>query len=202
MLALEARGSQFESEEGHHKFVTGNHSRKLDEMKDTMYSVVKLPAVVGWKSLVGVGKIRPCVWGNYFSLHGKDARTSPRVVNMWAENMTHLVDTGVLEDGMIEGKLFSYTDRHWFVVTDPRVPLEYLYNKFNFTGYYRPPLEIAMEMYAHYGDPTNELEQWTDPVSYYGKRGAEYNPDKGLVITYCEGHPKYIELKAKYAKKE
>lgn len=49
-----------------------------------------IPANVGMQSLIGVGRARPCGWGNYFWF-GDGLRMAwtrhPRCVNMWAENL-------------------------------------------------------------------------------------------------------------------
>lgn len=159
---------------------------------------VRFPARVGGQSLIGVDRKRPTSWGNYFWLSNK----GPRVVNMWAENMKYLVETGVLFDEMIEGVLFSngpdWEYQKWFVVDDARVPEEYLYNKFCFTGGMTPPLDIATEMYSIHGDPTGELEEWTDPVSYYRKRGSEYDPKTGIITTRVNSTPREIKLNMGY----
>jgi len=50
-----------------------------------------------------------------------------------------------------------------------------------FTGETLPPVEIAREIYAYLSDPADELEQFTDPIAYHGKRGRRYDPDTGSV---------------------
>ena len=39
-------------------------------------------------------------------------------------------------------------------------------------------------MYDYLGDPNNEFEQFTDPKSYYTKRGSEYDERTGVVTTH------------------
>ena len=133
------------------------------------------PKITG-RSLIGVGSKRPVPWGNYFWLN------EGRVVNMWAENLEHLVNTGIL-DNNIEVLVYTIDDYSWVLIIDKRVPPEYLYNKLNFTGSRRPSVEIAEHIFSIIGDPTNEIELWLDPVEYYKKRGSEYNPKTGIITT-------------------
>lgn len=124
-------------------------------------------------SLIGVGVKRPCSWGNYFWL--KDVR----IGNMWWENLEHLKDE---LSGDVEVLVYETDDNKKFgLIIDPRIPPEYLYNKLCWTGYRFPTKEIAEDMYKLLGDPTNEFEQYIDPVSYYAKRGAKYDPKTGIV---------------------
>lgn len=150
-----------------------------------------IDAKVTGQSLIGTGRERPVSWGNYFEVQ------EGRVMNMWAENLEHLVDTGVLQDGKVEVNIYTDIDkeRSWVLVIDERVPVDYLYNKLCFTGYYMPPIEVAEHVFSIVGDPNNEIEQWTDRVSYYKKRGSEYNPETGIITTRVSARPTVIDSK-------
>jgi hypothetical protein len=142
----------------------------------------RVAAIVGCMSLVGVGKSYPISWGNYFWFN----EPAYRCVNFWAENLEALVKNKTLEDGMVDCVVFvEPTKGKYAVIDDKRIPKDWYYNKFCFTGGYRPSLEIAREMYSIHGDPTNELEKWTDPVSYHAKRNETYDPKTGTVTIYC-----------------
>jgi hypothetical protein len=155
----------------------------------------KIPARVGSMSCVGVGKERPCHWGNYFDFFASNEDfilgREIRCVNMWAENLQELVRNGTLSDGKVEVVIFEceyeYDDKKYTskfaVVDDSRISEEWYYNKFCFTGGLQPSGEVAKEMYSIHGDPDNELEKFTDPVSYYAKRGSEYDPKTGIIRT-------------------
>jgi hypothetical protein len=143
-----------------------------------------IPANVGMQSLIGVGRARPCGWGNYFWF-GDGLRMAwtrhPRCVNMWAEN---LKDAAIkfLHNGMVKVRLYDDGKNMWAIVIDGRIPSEWLYNKLCFTGGNLPPLPFAEDMYDVLGDPDNELERFTDPEMYHARRGQVYN--KSGWITY------------------
>ncbi len=155
--------------------------------------------MVGMMSLIGVSHHRPCSWGNYFSLAGAPY---PRIANMWAENLETLVQNKTLLDGAVKVKLyedlsreetdhveldnptFTYRRQNQFyaIVVDDRIPDDsWLYNKLCFTGCVRPHIDIIRDMYKVLGDPTNAIEQYEDPKSYYAKQGAEYDEETGIV---------------------
>lgn len=143
----------------------------------------KIAAEVGMHSLVGCRGEFPLGWGNYFWFH-----KGPRCVNMWAENLEEATKR-FLSDGMVEGYLFEDGDRQFFVVCDERIPTNWLYNKFCWTGGYSPSAEVATEMFSIHGDPDGQLEEITDPKSYHAKRGGEY-------ITTADGFS-YIKYSVK-----
>lgn len=154
-------------------------------MIDYKVEVVKLPARSCGSSLIGVGGNAPFGWGNYFYLRGY-----ARVVNMWLENMEALVQSRDLHDGTIEGVLYEHHHNKWFLVTDARAPADYLYNRLCFTGYSRPPLEIAEDMFDRLGgDIYGALEEWTDPVSYWEKKGGSYDPESGIITLNVNRKP-------------
>lgn len=149
----------------------------------------KLPAKVGQMSLIGVGGDPPYSWGNYFWLATKGpCDSSPRVANMWAENLQALVEDGTIADGLIEVREYTHNDRTWCLIIDSRVPKSYLYNNLNFTGYYKPPYDILEDMY-------NTLDSWSwqsyefiDPATYYPAIGGAYDP-RGYVTYRMRGDP-------------
>jgi hypothetical protein len=163
----------------------------------SLYEIRKVPAQVASQSLVGAGKERPCEWGNYFDLlvEGKGRRLI-RVLNFWAENLTHLTNTGVLEDGLVQ--IYDYG--LWCIIQDPRIPQNYYYNRCCFTGSTLPTINIARSIYEILSDPSNEIELWTDPESYYEKRGSVYDRKTGLVRTTIIA--KERKLKARWTIKQ
>lgn len=140
-----------------------------------------VPAIVGMRSLVGVGKDRPVRFGNYFSLwdeEEKDTFQHIRVLNFWAENLQYAVSTGLLQDRKVKIVLYP---KQQAIIFDERIPESWYYNKLCFTGSYMPEKEVAREIYDIVGDPNNEYEQFEDPKSYYEKRGMYYDAENGIV---------------------
>lgn len=85
-----------------------------------------VPAVVGSRSLVGVGRDRPLSFGNYFEFYvgGKPGRVYMRCVNMWAENLETWAernDANVVECVVIEARCGRLA-----VVVDDRVGEDWL----------------------------------------------------------------------------
>ena len=144
------------------------------------------PPEVGEMSLIGVRSQPPVSWGNYFSL-----RSGPRVLNMWAENLNHVVSQGLIADNKL--RVIDYGN--YCIIDDIRIPEEYYYNKLCFTGGPRVSVEHAKEIYGYIGDPENELEQFTDPVSYYEKEGGTYDPNTGSVYYKFGKKPRPILTK-------
>jgi hypothetical protein len=160
-----------------------------------------IPAVVGMMSQVGIGsKEYPLSFGNYFDFANDDRKsmfyTSIRCLNFWAENMTEarrrflpdgnvdvLLYAGPEHEGRFEDKdghnVIKYNPK-WAIVDDKRIPADWYHNKLCFTGCRRPPMKFAKEIYEYLGDPNNEFEQYTDPKTYYDKRGWVYH-DNGVV---------------------
>lgn len=131
----------------------------------------KVPAKVGMMSLIGASGKPPISWGNYFWL-----QNGPRVLNFWAENLQY-ARIEFLHDDMVNIKRYE----EWCIIADDRIPNEWYYDKMCYTGGKRPPYEAAVEFFAYHGDPTNELESFTNPVAYYHKKGAEYNINTGII---------------------
>lgn len=147
---------------------------------------IKIPAVVGSHSLIGVGGLPPHPWGNYFWFHDKDKprEENPRCLNMWAENLEVAVKK-FLDDGLVEVILYNDSendnDRFYAIVDDNRIPDGYYYNKLCFTGGYPPSKEIAKEIYDYLGDPDYEYERFIDTKTYYEKRGWLYDEKSGTI---------------------
>jgi hypothetical protein len=138
----------------------------------------KIAPIIASYSLIGVHGKPPHSWGNYFSLYdpGDESGWGLRVWNFWAENLK-AAKHQFLDDGLVE--IIRYTNG--CIIDDPRIPKDWYYNKLCFTGGPQCSLEEATEIYSIVGDPNNELEQFTDPVSYYAKRGSKYNPETGII---------------------
>lgn len=101
----------------------------LDFMKPKppgKHSVKIHPGKIGYVSLVGIITHRfPLSFGNYFSCDGY------HMLNMWYENWNHLLETGVIkETDKIKGTAFG----NGVIITDPKIPKDYLNKKLCFTG--------------------------------------------------------------------
>lgn len=137
----------------------------------------KVPAKIGMASLISVGNKRPASWGNYFSLYN-----GPRVLNFWAENL--VAANKRFLDGMVNIKRYE----NWCIIADDRIPNDWYHDKMCYTGGRMPPYEAAIQFFAYHGDPSNELELFTDPVSYYKRQNGVYNPETGSVSYNCKGN--------------
>ena len=144
-----------------------------DRTKIKLGVVKKVRAYVSCKSLIYSRGTFPLSWGNYFWID-----TDIRVLNFWSENLEELVRRKILDDGMVE--VISYNDEYC-IIDDSRIPEDWYYNKLCTTGGYSPSIEIAKEIYDYLGDPDNEFEKYIDPVSYYIKRGKEYDIKTGII---------------------
>lgn len=139
-----------------------------------------IEAQVGMMSLIGVGKERPCSWGNYFSfsLSKPGDFWGLRCINMWAENLNTARER-FLKDGLVKVRVYTENkgrenERQWAIVIDKRIPEDWLYNTCCYTGYARPSeFATARDIYETLGDPNNELEYWTDREMYHAKRCEE-----------------------------
>src|SRR6185503_19029855 len=130
-------------------------------------------------SLIGTGRSRPVSWGNYCWV-----APQIRVLNMWAEN----IETATVEFKLGD-TMKAFVHENSAVVIDPRIPETWKYNKLCFTGgmgMKTDIIEAMREIYEYLGDPTGEFEQFTDPVKYWRKRNANYNP-KTHIIAYRVG---------------
>jgi hypothetical protein len=103
----------------------------------------------GYVSLVGFIKDKfPMKHGNYFS---KDEH---HILNMWYENLKHLVKTGVIEE---DAKLDAMEFGDGVVITDERIPKEYLNKKMCFTGA-RGTIGPKDELYKFFYKEFSELD--------------------------------------------
>jgi hypothetical protein len=145
-----------------------------------LFEYKKYRASIGIMSLVGVSGTPPHLFGNYFGL-----ADGPRVVNFWAENLK-AAKSRFLSDGMVRVRQYTEGQKKWVLIDDDRIPSDWYYDKLCFTGSIRPPIEILEDMYKFHGDPNFELEKYTDPVSYYNKRGMDcrIHPNGLMTIAY------------------
>jgi len=145
-----------------------------------MGTVLKVEAKVGMMSMIGTSDEYPLRWGNYFCFRKPEIR----VLNFWAENLQELVERKILDDGMVQIRLYEWdvagTKAQACIIDDPRIPAEWYYNNLCFTGSRKPSVEIAQEIYGYLGDPNNELEQFTDSEMYHARRGGVVD-EKGFV---------------------
>jgi Major capsid protein Gp23 len=156
-----------------------------------LYTIEEVPIKCGGMSLIGVGRERPTSWGNYFWLDNNGEQI--RVLNMWWENLEYADIYFNLGGKVLIRKYvdttktpLKYDGIAYALIIDTRIPPDWYYNKLCFTGCYPPLFPILKDMYEYLGDPTNELEQFTDPVSYYAKRGGEYK--NGCIIYRPKGN--------------
>jgi hypothetical protein len=129
-------------------------------------------------SLIGTPRELPLSWGNYMSVSELGDTRPWRVLNMWKENFDALGTFGASSPWVLthEGE----EGGRWVVIYDSRVPDDWYYNKLCFTGYGAPGVPALSEIYKLLGDPTGELELFTDPVAYHAKCGNEYDPVTGI----------------------
>jgi hypothetical protein len=138
---------------------------------ENIFEYKTLEAKVGTMSLIGTGHSRPVSWGNYFWLS-----KGPRIVNFWAENLESAVSL-FLSDGMVRVRVYTDGDKDFGLIDDDRIPEDWYYKKLCFTGGYLPSEAILKDMYEYSGT-IEEMEQHTDPVSYYAKKGIEAKVSK------------------------
>ena len=153
----------------------------------------KIRASIGCMSLIGTGSQRPVSWGNYFWFSEDEGR-SLRCLNMWAENLEEACKR-FLPDGMVMVATWRGDRGGFAIIVDERIPKDWLYQKLCFTGGYGPSIQQAREMYELVGDPDNELEQFTDPVAYYAKRGGSYDPKTGVIRYTIPARSKPLDTK-------
>ena len=191
---------------------TNEHDSASTIMTNFIKKHLILPASVGMMSLVGINTQNakyPLGFGNYFGFEGfskEDAENDKyRCVNFWAENLRE-ARRRFLGDGQIRVLYYEWnrTDVSdpihvrsisQVLVQDARIPQEWYITELCFTGTYRPPVEVATDMYAQVpGDHSDKLELWTDPVNYYAKKGAIYDPKSGILRYKIESQPKKLAL--------
>lgn len=132
--------------------------------------------VVG-TSLIGVWGEPPHAWANYCWIAKKGASRGEqfKVLNMWAENIEAAVKQFNIGDTM-EALVYQNAA----IIIDSRIPLDWRYDKLCFTGgsgindASDPIDEVMGEAYEYLGDKNNEVEQFTNPILYYARRGQVY----------------------------
>lgn len=158
--------------------------------------VLTIDPVIGMQSLIGVLGVPPVVHGNYFYFLDQQVG---RCWNMWAENLVALCRSGVIDK--LEVTVYSWLVDHagkevrlyGCIVTDKRVPHEYLIPNVYTVGGPSPSTEIAADIYQSIGDPNNELEYFTDPRSYYTKRGYVVSEDGTFVKGKITAPPRPLD---------
>jgi hypothetical protein len=136
----------------------------------------KVSIVYGFQSLIGVPiQDEPISWGNYHSLviDNKDYR----VGNMWYENLVTSRKL-FLPDNEVNVRIYS----NFLLIDDERIPYEYYYHPIHLS-YMETDLDEVKDAYDYWGDPSNEFEQYTNPKSYYEKRGSSYCEKTGIITT-------------------
>ncbi|MCY9865093.1 hypothetical protein OTK49_21475 [Vibrio coralliirubri] len=126
-------------------------------------------------STCGVRGEFPFERGNYFTSSEKYY-----FVNLWYENLKHLLDNGYLEDGKIEVLLFKHLDVDKFgyaYVVDERVPKEALHEPY-FCGI-RTNVEIIR---MHHKVPDDKCLCEVDEYKLLTTSGRD---DKGLDRLWC-----------------
>ncbi|AGN30287.1 hypothetical protein VPFG_00288 [Vibrio phage nt-1] len=135
----------------------------------------KITARVGMMSLVGVSGSFPYARGNYCS-----NTQGYYFVNLWAENLEHLINNGYLPDGQIEVLLFrdnKQQDYRYAYVIDERVPKEALHAPY-FCG-----IATSVEvMRYHYQTPDDKCLCDTDDYSVLSAHSWD---NKGRSVRHC-----------------
>jgi hypothetical protein len=115
--------------------------------------------------------------GNYFWFTDPNGLSiDSRCLNMGLESMKEASRRFLNYQNI---KVVRYTELKrgysWSIVVDTRIPKDWLWPHLYWTGANVPCMEILLDMYAEVGDPTFELEQFTNPASYWEKRGGHYS---------------------------
>lgn len=133
---------------------------------------------VGEMSLIGVHGNAPHAHANYFWLS-----CGSRVLNFWAENLEAAVKQFDIDKIWI--RRYKGEGYDVCLVDDGRIPREWYLDELCFTGCKIPPLEVLKDIFyfgdVHYRGFANDLERFTDPASYYAKKGWGYHPETGIV---------------------
>lgn len=161
-----------------------------------LYTTEYISTAIGMQSLIGVHGDAPHSWGNYFWLGD---RKGPRVANFWSENLT-AADRQFNLGGQVKIRRYRTERGDYCLIDDERIPQNWYYQKLCFTGTYPPPIEVLTDMYAHVGDPGNELEQYTNPEKYWTDRGGSYR--NGIVTMPVLATPKTLTVSYKCEMKQ
>lgn len=128
----------------------------MEEWSEKDIEEMSIPIKYGSRSIVGVGRERPCSFGNYFDIRNPTLG-DVRVANMWYENLEHAQKT-FLYDDKVNILLFSHDDMHWCLIHDDRIPDTYYIDEdVCFTGDYCPPYPIVHYMLKYVGAPEEEF---------------------------------------------
>lgn len=135
--------------------------------------------VVGSMSLIGVCGEPPHAHANYFSLE-----CGSRVLNFWAENL----EAAVKKFNIDEIRIRRYTGEGFDVclIDHPHIPKEWYLDHLCFTGSRVPPLEVLEDIFWFgqfdcFVPFRNDIEMFSNPVEYYAKKGAKYDPKTGII---------------------
>ena len=153
-------------------------------------SVHKIPLAASEHSLIGVNGYPPHTWANYFSFYVEGVSGlesgSLRCLNFWYENAQGAISR-FCNDRLIRVRVWGWKTPKTSlpcrvcIVDDARIPDNWYYNKLCFTGWGYPPTDVVRDIYNHLGDPTNELERFTNPLKYHERRGGVYNEKTGTI---------------------
>lgn len=136
---------------------------------------IKIDAKVGMMSLVGVSGSFPYAHGNYCS-----NTQGYYFVNLWAENLEHLVANGYLPDGQIEVLLFrdnKQQNYRYAYVIDECVPKEAIHAPY-FCG-----IATSVEiMRYHYQTPDDKCLCHTEDYRILSMRSQD---NKGRSVRHC-----------------
>ena len=146
--------------------------------------------VVGGMSLVGVHGKPPYAHANYFWLD-----CGSRVLNFWAENLEAAVKQFNIDEVHI--RRFKGEGFDVCLIDDARIPLDWYLKELCFTGSKIPPIEVLEDIFW-FGENgfrqfKNDLEMFTDPASYYAKKGWGYHPETGVVTIPVKANPKKLQ---------
>lgn len=157
-------------------------------MKHGVKTLIKANA--HWISACGFNGTFPFKRGNYFS-----NSQEYYFVNLWYENLQHLLDNGYLDDGKIEVLLFKQDGSDKFecaYVIDERVPKEALHAPY-FCGI-KPNVEIVR---MHHNVPDDKC---LCEVNDYGLTSSGGGDNKGLSYKWCPQCETRFEIQTQRAK--
>jgi hypothetical protein len=147
--------------------------------------------VVGLTSTIAVCREPPPYKrANYFWLD-----CGSRVLNFWAENLEAAVKRFSLDKVRIrryKGEGFDVC-----LIDDSRIPEDWYSKELCFTNYKSLPIEVLKDIFwfgeNNYRPFKNDLEMFTDPISYYTKKGWGYDPFTGVVTIPVNATPKALK---------
>lgn len=168
-----------------------------DEFKEASCQITEgfIAPKIGMHSLIGVLGEAPHAHGNYFALS-----CGSRVLNFWAENLEAAVKQFNLNEIWVrryKGEGFDVC-----LIDDSNIPDDWYLKELCFTGCATPPIEVLSDIFwfggNHYARKfKNDIERFTNPASYYNKKGLKYvqDPESGLCfITIPVGEKLTLDL--------